>query len=318
MQVRDRKRRRRDPTREEQPAWRRQERTVALLEAFLDPQARVEHNVDLPVLLSVGKRKRQCDVVIRSGEFPREFVTIVEVQKRSRPAGLKELADWLKKMERVGAHALVCVSQKGFTAGAIEEADRHGARVKLLTLDPERTAAAPPPVIMSRYLWKRSSSFKILSTGTMHTKKAEGEDAKQGTVPVSGDDAFLFVGDESDPCTLIQLLARVLDSNTIEPRPKVNVAVDLGALDHPVWVSIDGRRRLLKQWEFKLEVTSIFESEPMEVSTAAYEQHGVHDPLAWVTRVSPAGVPNDLTIAIRREPGDIKLLFVSEPKAHPK
>src|SRR5678816_806111 len=56
-----------------EPHWRTIERTIAVLEKMLQPGARVSHNVFLTELVT-GTR-RQCDVVIRSGNSPRETIT---------------------------------------------------------------------------------------------------------------------------------------------------------------------------------------------------------------------------------------------------
>jgi hypothetical protein len=47
-----------------QPYWKTIERIITSLEKILTPDAKVEHDVRLPVIGSLSKRKRQCDVVI--------------------------------------------------------------------------------------------------------------------------------------------------------------------------------------------------------------------------------------------------------------
>ena len=59
------------------------ERLVYLIEKSLDPEAKVEHDVNLPVLTSTIGATRQCDIVITQGTPPRETVTIIEVQDRT-------------------------------------------------------------------------------------------------------------------------------------------------------------------------------------------------------------------------------------------
>ena len=62
--------------------WKETEQMVAQLERMLTPSAKVQHNVNLPVIGSKTGRKRQCDVVITYSKPPRETITIVEVQDR--------------------------------------------------------------------------------------------------------------------------------------------------------------------------------------------------------------------------------------------
>jgi len=63
--------------------WKNLEHIVQLIEKSISPEAVVEHNQFLPVIGSPTGAKRQCDVVIRSGQKPRETITIVEVQDRN-------------------------------------------------------------------------------------------------------------------------------------------------------------------------------------------------------------------------------------------
>ncbi|GGZ50215.1 hypothetical protein [Shewanella chilikensis] len=55
------------------------ELVIAAIEKGLSPDAIVEHDIFLPVLVSNSGRTRQIDVVIRQGKAPRETLTIVEV-----------------------------------------------------------------------------------------------------------------------------------------------------------------------------------------------------------------------------------------------
>ena len=118
----------------EEPPWKLIERITALLEKSICSTANVQHNIKLPVLGSPSGRKRQCDVVITAGDSPRETVTIVEVQKRKGKPDITTFHGWLKKMREVGAQHLICVSTRGYPSSIIEEANRIGPTVRLLTL----------------------------------------------------------------------------------------------------------------------------------------------------------------------------------------
>lgn len=118
------------------PKWRLVERIVAVLEKSLTPEAEVRHDQKLPVLTTTGKRqrRRQFDVVIKTGKPPRETLTVVEVQDRSRVVGEEQLVAWHRKMQQVGAQHLICVSTKGFTASARDYARGAGPTVRLARL----------------------------------------------------------------------------------------------------------------------------------------------------------------------------------------
>ncbi len=118
--------------------WELMEHVVCLLEKSLRPDAKVERNQWLVNHKTIGvakkPRKRQCDVVIRSGPPERESFWIVEVQKRGQKVKQGEYDGWVAKMDQVGAAGLIGVSEAGFPASAIEEAKTRGPRVLLLTL----------------------------------------------------------------------------------------------------------------------------------------------------------------------------------------
>ena len=126
----------------EEPHWRLVERIVASLEQVLVPGASVEHNRQL--YDSHADEWRQCDVVIRQGNPPRETITIVEVQDRpNNRVGLQTFEGWYKKREKLNAQHLICVSVKGFTKGVISEARNYGATVRLLELTELEENASP-------------------------------------------------------------------------------------------------------------------------------------------------------------------------------
>jgi hypothetical protein len=120
-------------SRKPEPKWKLIERVAALLEQTLSPEARVAHDVQLPVLGMPGQF-HQCDVVVRMGPGVRETTTIVEVQRRGRKVEINTFLGWLLKKDRVGAQHLICVSTVGFPDSVIAEAARHGPSVRLLTL----------------------------------------------------------------------------------------------------------------------------------------------------------------------------------------
>src|SRR4051812_9120756 len=104
----------------EEPKWRTIEKVVARLEEVLTPVARVEHNVFLPVIGRPNRKPRQCDIVVTSGQIPRQTITIVEVQKRKNRPNITVFHGWVEKMHEVGAQHLICVSALGFPQSIID------------------------------------------------------------------------------------------------------------------------------------------------------------------------------------------------------
>ena len=119
--------------------WLAIESAVAVLESGLAPGARVEHNVWL--VQPATNTPRQCDVVITTGQAPRETRSIVEVQARKKKVGIAQFQSWVRKQEQLQVQHLICVSTSGFVKSVQREAQQMGERVRLLTLLP----SGPPP-----------------------------------------------------------------------------------------------------------------------------------------------------------------------------
>lgn len=142
--------------------WKILEDVVGLIEKSVVPGADVK--VDQRLRAIGKKRKRQCDVVIRYGGPEREFLTIVEVQKRSRKVGIATFQSWCVKRDEVGANCLIAVSEKGFTADAVEAARDQGNRARLLTLTDLQSGFWPVNIV------GRKASVMIKT----HNPKREG------------------------------------------------------------------------------------------------------------------------------------------------
>lgn len=165
---------------EREAHWKLVERVVALLEQAIAPGARVEHNVKL--LDHESGIMRQCDVVIRQGKPPRETLTIVEVQDRGRRVTLPIFEGWYRKRQKVRAQHLICVSQKGFSSGVIQEARRQAGIVRLLELKELEESAWPLkfrdgkwPVAWPEY---EIDSYSLMTVGN----RTPGETFKRGDV----------------------------------------------------------------------------------------------------------------------------------------
>lgn len=114
--------------------WKLKEKTVTILERHFGKNAKVERDINLPVLTSQTKRTRQCDVVITEGSIPRQTISIIEVQNRTSKPTINDFEGWVVKMQQVGAQHLICVSEKGFPSSIKERAKELGPTIRLLTL----------------------------------------------------------------------------------------------------------------------------------------------------------------------------------------
>lgn len=107
---------------------------IHLIEGSIDSESTLEHDVQMPVIGSSSGRTRQCDLVIRTRKPPRETISIVEVQDRSRSVDQTMFDGWIAKMEEVGAQHLICVSRHDYPVSIKEKALQRGNTVRLITL----------------------------------------------------------------------------------------------------------------------------------------------------------------------------------------
>lgn len=123
--------------------WLTIEKLVQLIEKSISPDSTVEHDIKLPDLTSNSNAKRQCDIVIKSGNPPRQTITIVEVQSRNSKFNITFFQGLIQKMRDVGAQHLICVSTEGFTKTIKEKASELGGTVRLVKLTKHDTDSFP-------------------------------------------------------------------------------------------------------------------------------------------------------------------------------
>lgn len=116
----------------DQPAWKSKESLVALLEGVLTKDARIQQDVHLPRVDI--ESTRQCDVVVTTGEPPRQQITIVEVQDRKKKYSAESFDGHLAKLDQVGANHLIVVATSGFAKSVLQKAKRVGPKVRLMLL----------------------------------------------------------------------------------------------------------------------------------------------------------------------------------------
>lgn len=186
--------------------WNIQEKVVAIIEQYLDQSARVEHDINLPVLGSNSGRTRQCDVVIWQGIEPRQTISIVEVQKRGTKPDINTFGGWLKKKEEVGAQHLICVSEKGFPRSIVEAAEGHGPSVRLMTLRNLENEGWPFPSAMFNTKldvteYKSIDALRVEGHHVIKVKEAGKEgskDPKDGVFKRPNSNSVLSTADVAD------------------------------------------------------------------------------------------------------------------------
>lgn len=277
------------------PRWKLIEKTVQALEKILDPGAEIRHNEQLPEL-DTGIL-RQCDITIRSGKPPRQTLTIVEVQDRSRKVTLPIYDAWYRKREKLGAQHLICVSTTGFPNSVIKCAKKTGETVRLVTL----TEGAPPPFFQARehYLRMKVLHSRDVAIGWVN-------EAPPSAVEGHRCDSKVFsVNYSSQTQSMIDIVQReflagkALDLETETPRPNMRVnryRLDLTAGESAVWLETASGPEQVRDLfvEDYIEVVNI----SMPLTFHAYEQIGHEETLAWVVFASGTYEENIFSVRI--------------------
>ncbi len=173
------------------------ERLVALIEASLTPEARVRHNVELPILNSPTGKTTQCDVVIYTGPKHREIITIVEVQDRNERVKPNDFRGWKLKLEEVGAQRLICVSRLDFPESIKEQAVLAGHSVILINIKEATPESLPLNFLQFEY---EHRDFQVTSLDLVQPTISRKEARAAGILEAA-------LGKESttanEPCWLI-------------------------------------------------------------------------------------------------------------------
>jgi hypothetical protein len=111
--------------------WKDTEKIIAAIEKRISEESQILHNVILPDL-SGDSDGRQCDIIIKSGKYPRESLTIVEVQDRKSQLDITTFDGFVTKMKSVGAQHLIVVSKQEFPLSVNKRAQRLGPTVRLI------------------------------------------------------------------------------------------------------------------------------------------------------------------------------------------
>lgn len=261
-----------------EPRWKFIERTVAVLEHMLTPGALVQHNQQIPELVS--GIPRQCDVVVRYGEPPRQtLAAIVEVQDRGEKVGLQTFEGWCAKREKLGAQRLICVSCEGFTQEVETAAASMGDVVSLMTLcEPEQR---PPFLVTTEVM----SHLQVL-----HDRDANAvyNDKVPPIAPILKDEIFEFP-EGGKKASLYSLADVALNTGLAKDVQREQVdtefydlryRVDFGALGKPLLLKHEGQTYSVHEVFFTDRIEEVHPS--LTTTPLAYEQKTINGALAWV------------------------------------
>lgn len=292
--------------------WKRAEHIAALLEKMLSPDAKVQHNIFLPVVGRSDRKPRQCDVVVTYGKEPRTSVAIVEVQKRNRKPDINTFHGWVAKMQEVGAQQLICVSEHGYPKSIIDEvALRIGPTVKLMTLRQLEQGDDITQLVMLPYRLHTDRSFEVLSIEAIKLKaEREQIDGINAHTEVSTEDAIFSVGPHGSRLSLNGLVANLLTNANLNPWPHVpESTIDVSLQfksKHDVWLHSGIGAVHVKEWTVLVRVffkTTQRSLPNIDTAHLVYQQEFVDGVVAWVAtaKIEIEGEPVELRMVFKRD-----------------
>ncbi len=290
--------------------WKTAEYIAALLEKTISPDAKVQHNVFLPVVGRPDRKPRQCDVVVTYGKEPRTSFAIVEVQKRNKKPDINTFHGWVAKMREVGAQQLICVSVHGYPRSIIDEvALRIGPTVKLMTLRQLEEGDQVTRLIMLPYMLHTNCTFELLSFGTLKLDR-EDRERSRSSVQISNTDAVFSVGKDGQVMDLNELVANVLkntDLASYPPIPESSIETELRfSSEYDLWFRSDAGIRKVKEWSVRVKLS--FHTSPRsdiktDVTHLVYRQEMIDGVVAWMAtvKIEVDGAQHDFQIMFKRD-----------------
>ncbi|HXA02509.1 MAG TPA: hypothetical protein VNW99_11010 [Cytophagaceae bacterium] len=227
--------------------WELLEHTVMLLETSLTPDAQVQRDVKLKDLTSDIGADRQCDIVIWTGTPPRETVTIVEVQDRTRPVDINMFQGWILKMKDVGAQHLICVSRHEFPDSIKEKAGKAGSTIRLMTLKELDNNALP------------NGSFGLSFTVSypeftaIKDIKAQIKSKKyKGRIKFRNNEKFFSLNETVNKVSMTELANSVIRGLEV-PKTTNFLLINFPLGNNKLWIEVKGKLLELASLSFILE-----------------------------------------------------------------
>lgn len=266
--------------------WQLHERVCSLVERALSPGAVVGHDIRLPVIGS--QRSRQCDVVVRYGNAPRELLAIVEVTSRGRRVGVNEIHAWYRKMQEVGAQLLLCVSRTGFSSSAIAAVEQqYGPSVRLHTLSELEASSAAADGLNLVTETTYNSLLVVDGDAVAEERSGTGEWVQfTGKLPLDTNDRIFRIGPRS-PVSLWELALEAYQAMVREGAEvfvaKETFALSISCEDEPIHLAVGKRQLRLKSLVLELSL----ERHKFATMLWSYRQVRTERGLAWV-QIFPA------------------------------
>ena len=129
------------------------EKAVAAVQAMMDPNSKVEHNVQIPDRDGI---KRQFDVVVRGNIGGVTMLIVIECKDQKRKVGIPAIEAFYAKSRSVRANMPIFVSRSGFTKSAIIKAKAYDMCVlSLVRKDGDEPLKLKSEWFMESYAWSQ-------------------------------------------------------------------------------------------------------------------------------------------------------------------
>lgn len=256
------------------------EEVVELIERSINPNATVELDVQMPIINSRSGKTTQCDVVITSGQKPRETITIVEVQDRTSQVKPNDFRGWQLKLEEIGAQHLICVSRMPFPESIIEKASSSGSKINLIRIEDLKVNKIPLHLLNYEFTDRYFSVKEWTIQGLTYSESEQEKLSISEKNPLSGtktnDKVFSY--DKKNLISFFEIakmeLATQLNKKSKFGEDKISILFDDTDFyfNHPNGFLKIGIEIEFK-WEYSVNVI------PMKTMSYEQDEYGV---LAWM------------------------------------
>lgn len=277
--------------------WRDLERIASVIEGALQDNAKVSLNRRLPELQTGSLR--ECDVTIESGTEQRPFLSIVEVQDRSRPVNIGTFEGWLSKRDALGAHQLICVSRHAYPDSVFQKA-RVDGRVRLVSFSSLERANWPVLLQMHPIKFVYRSIAGILDFDIHQLDVEEGEVVEYQPAAISSLEQRFSVTPEGPLLPLKNVLSEHFN-DCLESVPSTSGThlVTFSTAGRPLWMQLNDRMRTVRV-DGSVHVKGV--SEDLAPEVFSYSQQAPANPDAWLVTATALVDSNEYQLEMMMKP----------------
>jgi len=257
--------------------WEYFEKLVAFIEKKISPDSKVEHDVNINDLTK-DSNKRQCDVIIRTGEPPRETTTLVEVQNRSRGFNITFFDGLIEKMRKVGAQHLIVVSRKKFPESIINESKRLGNTIRLVYFDENAFLDSELPRFTDNSIIVTSKNILKIHNVSIGVKKGELSKINRSK-DMNTQEKFFFI--ENDFISINEIVNIYCHADVNYDSYQVEFSFDSDSIDKEIYI-IDSITKEKFIIHLKLSASVQIQNIKLPINYISYSQVGYDDSLAVV------------------------------------